>query len=94
MKLKHFSVAFPAAIFTVIGVIGIAMWLVASSFGHMQKALDQRKVTIALTDELSDLSGKMSRFLRAYAATGDEHYLNDYYALTEYRTVHGGSGLL
>ena len=93
MKLKVFSIAFPAAIFTILGVIAIAAWLVASSFHHVRSALEQRKVTLALTDELSDLTNKMSRLLRAYAATGDEHYLNEYYALTEYRTVMGGSGL-
>ena len=93
MKLKVFSIAFPAAIFTILGVIAIAAWLVASSFHHVRTALEQRKVTLTLTDELSDLTNKMSRLLRAYAATADEHYLNDYYHLTEYRTVHGGSGL-
>ena len=93
MKLKFFSIAFPIATITFLAAIAAALWLVASSFNQVNHALDQRKVTLALTSELSDLTQTMSRLVRAYAATGDTRYLTEYYALTGYRTVMGGSGL-
>ena len=93
MRLKLFSIAYPAATITLLGVIAVALWLVATSFTHVEKALDQRKVTLTLTSELAHLTETMSRLVRAYAATADTRYLTQYYALTGYRTVMGGSGL-
>ncbi len=93
MKLKFFSIAFPVATLTFLAAIGAALWLVASSFNQVGQALEQRKITLALTSELSQLTEQMSRLVRAYAATSDTRYLTEYYALTGYRTVMGGSGL-
>jgi signal transduction histidine kinase/CheY-like chemotaxis protein len=93
MRLKLFSIAYPAATISLLGVIAVALWLVATSFTQVEKALEQRKVTLALTAELSRLTEHMSRLVRAYAATADTRYLTEYYALTGYRTVMGGSGL-
>src|SRR5688500_3689029 len=93
MKLKFFSIAFPVATMTFLAAIGAALWLVASSFSEVSQALEQRKTTLALTSELARLTQTMSRLVRAFAATGDTQYLTQYYALTDYRTVMGGSGL-
>ncbi|HUP93616.1 MAG TPA: response regulator [Burkholderiales bacterium] len=93
MRLKFFSIAFPVATLTFLAAIGAALWLVAASFSEVGQALEQRKVTLSLTSELSRLTQTMSRLVRAYAATGDTRYLTEYYALTDYRTVMGGSGL-
>ena len=49
MRLKLFSIAYPAATISLLGVIAIALWLVATSFNQVDRALDQRKVTLALT---------------------------------------------
>src|SRR5688572_16657002 len=93
MRLKFFSVAFPIATMTFLAAIGTALWFVAASFQEVSQALDQRKTTLSLTSELSRLTQTMSRLVRAFVATGDTKYLQDYYALTDYRTVMGGSGL-
>ena len=93
MKLRFFSIAFPIATMTFLAAIGASLWLVAASFSEVGQALEQRKVTLALTSELSRLTTTMSRLVRAFAATGDTKYLTQYYALTDYRTVMGGSGL-
>lgn len=93
MRLKLFSIAYPAATITLLGVIAVALWLVATSFTQVERALEQRKVTLTLTSELAHLTETMSRLVRAYAATADTRYLTEYYALTGYRTVMGGSGL-
>ena len=52
MKLKFFSIAFPIATITFLAAIAAALWLVASSFNQVNHALEQRKVTLALTSEL------------------------------------------
>ena len=93
MKLRFFSIAFPVATMTFLAVIGAALWFVALSFTEVSQALEQRKTTLSLTSELSRLTQTMSRLVRAFAATGDTRYLTEYYALTDYRTVMGGSGL-
>ncbi|HYC46356.1 MAG TPA: response regulator [Burkholderiales bacterium] len=93
MRLKFFSIAFPVATMTFLAAIGAALWFVAASFQEVSQALDQRKTTLALTSELSRLTQTMNRLVRAFAATGDTRYLQEYYALTDYRTVMGGSGL-
>src|SRR5688572_8846752 len=93
MRLKFFSIAFPVATLTFLAAIGAALWLVAASFQEVSHALEQRKTTLALTSELSRLTQTMNRLVRAFAATGDTKYLQEYFALTDYRTVMGGSGL-
>src|SRR5687767_6385618 len=93
MRLKFFSIAFPVATMTFLAAIGAALWLVAVSFQEVSHALEQRKTTLALTSELSRLTQTMNRLVRAFAATGDTKYLQEYYALTDYRTIMGGSGL-
>src|SRR5688572_18099465 len=93
MRLKFFSIAFPVATMTFLAAIGAALWFVAASFNEVSQALDQRKTTLALTSELSRLTQTMNRLVRAFAATADTKYLQEYYALTDYRTVMGGSGL-
>ena len=93
MRLKFFSVAFPVATMVFLAAIGGALWFVAVSFHEVSHALDQRKTTLSLTSELSRLTQTMTRLVRAFAATGDTNYLQQYYALTDYRTVMGGSGL-
>ena len=65
MRLKLFSIAYPAATISLLSVIAVALWLVATSFAQVEKALDQRKVTLALTSELSRLTEQMSRLARA-----------------------------
>ena len=93
MKLRFFSIAFPVATMTFLAVIGAALWFVALSFTEVSQALEQRKTTLSLTSELSRLTQTMSRLVRAFAATGAPQYLTPYDALTDYRTVMGGSGL-
>src|SRR3954469_1034312 len=71
LKLKLFSLAFPLAIVAFLAVMGTALWLVTSSFKQVERVLQQRQVTLALTSELSRITELLARLVRAHAATGD-----------------------
>src|SRR3954471_16719220 len=85
LKLKLFSLAFPLAIVAFLAVMGTALWLVTSSFKQVERVLQQRQVTLALTSELSRITELLARLVRAHAATGDTRFLTYYYGLVEYR---------
>ena len=85
IKLKFFSIAFPVAIVSLLSLIAVALWQVASSFQRVEQALEHRQKTIALTSELSRITELMARLVRAYVATSDPRYLSFYYELAEYR---------
>ena len=85
IKLRFFSVAFSIAVVIFLSVIGAALWLVASSFKHVEQVLERRQETLALTSELSRITELLARLVRAYVATGDIRYLTYYYDLAEFR---------
>src|SRR5687767_13980123 len=85
IRLKYFSVAFPVAIVAFLSVIASALWLVTSAFQQVEKVLEARQQTLALTAEFFGLAGLQGRLVRAYAATGDTRFLTYYYQLAEYR---------
>jgi signal transduction histidine kinase/DNA-binding response OmpR family regulator len=85
LQLKHLSIAFPVAVGVFLGVIALALWLVISSFHQLDRELERRRQTLALTSELSHITELLARLVRAYAATSDTRYLGYYYDLAEYR---------
>ena len=82
MRLKLFSIAYPAATISLLAHCGRAVAL-AISFAQMEKALDQRKVrssslrALALTETMKPPRARICR-------TADTRYLTEYYALTGY----------
>jgi signal transduction histidine kinase/CheY-like chemotaxis protein len=85
IKLRFFSIVFPIAVVIFLSVIAAALWLVASSFKHVEQVLERRQETLVLTSELSRITELLARLVRAYVATGDIHYLTYYYDLAEFR---------
>jgi signal transduction histidine kinase/CheY-like chemotaxis protein len=84
LQLRHFSIAFPIAVVTFLGVIALALWLVLSSFQSVDTELERRSQTLLLTSELARTTELLARLVRAYAATGETRYLGYYYDLAEY----------
>src|SRR5690348_13577673 len=83
-RLKVVSFVFPLVVTAFLVFIGAAWWLVASSFNHVERALEHRRMTLALTSELSGITQLLARLVRAYAATGDTRFVTYYYGLVEY----------
>ena len=85
LRLRFFSIGFPVAIGAFLTVIATALWLVTDSFKHVERELELRRQTLALTSELERVTELLARLVRAYTATSDTRYLTYYYELAEYR---------
>ena len=70
VRLKVVSVVFPLVVVAFLTVMGAAWWLVTSSFNQVEEVLQHRRVTLALSSELSGITELLARLVRAYAISG------------------------
>ncbi|MGZ8199070.1 MAG: ATP-binding protein [Burkholderiales bacterium] len=81
MRLRFLSIAGPLALVLCVGALGIVLWRVSSSFGELERALEQRNAGFSVAAELARLSQPMPAASRNAAAT-PEKLLEDRFRAT------------
>jgi two-component system, sensor histidine kinase and response regulator len=85
MKLRSVSIGFLLASVLFLSVIAGALWQVGVSFRQVERELEHRQNTLALTAEFSHMTELLARLVRAFASTGETRFLTYYYDIAEYR---------
>ncbi len=78
LKFKQFSWLFLLAVLFALSVNVISLLMVRQAYDSVEAAHEQRQRAMSLVNELQQETGQLTRFVTAYASTGQTRYLTYY----------------
>ncbi len=85
MRLRRVSTTFFALVTSSLGATAALVWLIGASYDRVVAVQDHRQRSLDIATRLSLETDQLSRFVRAYTATGEPRYLLYYYDIVAVR---------